>query len=213
METKLTVHSDAWPKDSEQKIHSQFHEVLARTNRMITKDKITYRLLEDSDLREAKDLHREWFPVEYSENYYTSITKYKRNIAVGAFYHYKGRKSRLFLLGVIFANIELDDSVSDRINKRGRCYKFMRSLNCFHKEDEIMYIMTIGVADEGRRMGIGKELVEQATRIALSRFPKCKGISLHVIEHNHSAIAFYKKLGYVQLVYLEKYYNIKYHAN
>lgn len=57
------------------------------------------------------------------------------------------------------------------------------------------YISTIGVVDEYRRLGIGKILLDKAICI-MENNPKCIGVFLHVIEHNKSAIKFYKSLDF-----------------
>ena len=208
IEKKPLVHSDAWPEQKDQAAHSKIHDILKQDNLEINKDEIQYRLLEQSDIAEVKNLHLEWFPLRYDDDYYSTIGKYAHTIAIGAFYKPRGHKAKRLLLGAILTRLQYDDSVSDTINKRRCCYKFCRTFNFWHVPDLILYIMTIGVVDEVRRMGIGSELIEQSMKIAWARFPECQGVSLHVIEYNNAAIGFYRKKGYKELEKIEKYYTI-----
>eukprot|EP00826_Nyctotherus_ovalis_P003300 TRINITY_DN10670_c0_g1_i4.p1 TRINITY_DN10670_c0_g1~~TRINITY_DN10670_c0_g1_i4.p1 ORF type:complete len:231 (-),score=44.85 TRINITY_DN10670_c0_g1_i4:510-1202(-) len=209
MKEKLQVHSDAWPEEEKQELCSKVHELLAARKDSITINDIAFRPLEKADIQEVRDLHREWFPISYDYRYYEATTTDPNSVALGAFYVKKGRRARTLLVGAILARLQFDDSVADAINQRGICYKLARALNCFRKPDIILYIMTFGVADELRRLGIGSELLKRCVEAGRAKVPKCKGVSLHVIEHNHTAIAFYKKQGYRQLQYNKDYYHIK----
>ena len=131
--------------------------------------------------------------------------KESRYIAIGAFYPYLNKN---LLLGAIFSNLEFDDSISNYVYKRSLLTKILRGLNCCHTPDLLMYIMTIGVIDEVRRMGIGSALIDQCAKVAKERMPLCKGISLHVIEYNRAAINFYIKKGYKKISKISDYYKI-----
>ncbi len=201
------VHSEAWPAELPQQAHSNVHEIFQRKVAELDKSKIEYRLLDQGDIAEVRNLHLEWFPLRYGDDYYNEIGKYNYGVAIGAFYKAKGHKSKI-LLGAILTRVQHDDSVSDIIHDRGCCYRFARMFNCWHVPPLILYIMTIGVIDEARRFGIGGELLDRAVNEARSRYPACEGISLHVVAYNHSAISFYKKKGYRELARFQEYYTI-----
>jgi hypothetical protein len=47
--------------------------------------KISYRLLDSSDMEEIMALHKEWFPLDYPPDYFRKIKK-NNVIAIGCFY-------------------------------------------------------------------------------------------------------------------------------
>jgi len=207
-EQKPLIHSEAWPSDQKPEIHSQIHDILRNLGPEITKEQIKYRVLVRNDIPEVRNLHMEWFPVKYGDDYFNIIGKYQHIISIGAFYKPDQNKAQKILVGAIIARIQRDDTASDIINKRGCCYKFTKFFKFWHDPALMLYIMTIGVVDEVRRMGIGSILIEKSIELARERFPLCSGIDLHVIEHNKSAIEFYKKKGYQQLQKIDDYYTL-----
>ena len=209
MMEKSTIHSDAWPEDEKQQVYSEVHKLLSDIKNDIAISDITFRPLDQTDIQELSNLHKEWLPIHYENQYYYTAITSPNSISLGAFYNKKGRKKRALLVGAILARSQYDDSVSDLINRKGWCYKLARALNCCRKQDIILYIMTFGVVDELRRIGIGSELIKRCVETAREKIPNCKGISLHVIEHNHSGISFYKRQGYKQLNYDKNFYQIK----
>ena len=56
------------------------------------------------------------------------------------------------------------------------------------------YINTLGVATAHRRQGLGKQLLERASKRALQNDIHC--LSLHVYENNIEAIRMYKSYGF-----------------
>lgn len=73
------------------------------------------------------------------------------------------------------------------------------------------YIMTIGVVDECRKLGIGTYLL-QSTMETVMRSDKwkdsCKFIYLHVASYNEVAIKFYRKNGFIKCKTLKEWYEI-----
>ena len=206
---KSTIHSDAWPEEEKQQVYSEVHELLSDVKSDITISDITFRLLDKTDIPELSNLHKEWFPVDYEDQFYHTATTDPNNVSLGAFYNKKGCKKGALLVGAILAKLQYDDSVSDLVNRRGWCYKLARALNCCREQDIILYVMTFGVVDELRRIGIGSELIKRCVEAGKKRVPYCNGLSLHVIEHNRSGISFYKRQGYRQLKYHTNFYQVK----
>jgi len=75
----LKVESDAFPEEErkEQKLHSKGHEVLLkkifRSEEGFNEDRIYYRPLTREDLEEMKELHSEWFPLSYRDDFFERI--------------------------------------------------------------------------------------------------------------------------------------------
>jgi ribosomal protein S18 acetylase RimI-like enzyme len=53
------------------------------------------------------------------------------------------------------------------------------------------YIMTIGVVDECRRLGLGTQLLNKAIQVLKKYWSACEILYLHVVDYNESAIRFY----------------------
>lgn len=70
------------------------------------------------------------------------------------------------------------------------------------------YIMTIGVVDECRRMGLGTMLLEEVTKILRQTWTKCEILYLHVVDYNESALRFYERNNFSTLKRLKSHYYI-----
>ncbi|MGH9353718.1 MAG: GNAT family N-acetyltransferase [Terriglobia bacterium] len=66
------------------------------------------------------------------------------------------------------------------------------------------HIVTLDVAEEARRRGVGTLLMDAAEEWARAR--GCKCISLETAEDNRAAQAFYQKRGYEKTEMIENYY-------
>jgi N-alpha-acetyltransferase 50 len=68
-----------------------------------------------------------------------------------------------------------------------------------------LYILTLGVLEPYRKLGIGKRLVE--TAIAIGKETKvAESVFLHVHIENEGAMKFYENCGFEKGAYLENYY-------
>ena len=77
--------------------------------------------------------------------------------------------------------------------------------------DDVMgcYIMTLGVIDECRKLGIGTMLLEETYRQVRYFYPECNLIYLHVVDYNKSAIKFYiNKNNFIEMGREENHYEI-----
>ena len=71
------------------------------------------------------------------------------------------------------------------------------------------YIMTIGVIDECRKLGLGTKMLEYTIEMVDKEYANCYAIYLHVIDYNKSAIRFYNKNGFSKLKILRDHYEIQ----
>ena len=55
------------------------------------------------------------------------------------------------------------------------------------------YIMTIGVIDECRQLGLGTKLIDLTFKIVKNKYPLVQFVYLHVVDYNEAAIRFYIK--------------------
>lgn len=61
------VSSDAWPSSMQPKMHSRAHALLMSIigQGSFRHDNIVFKRLSEADQVEMKELHAEWFPIEY----------------------------------------------------------------------------------------------------------------------------------------------------
>lgn len=179
----IQVQSDAWPKAENSEVKSKVHSIIRHELGNIDKDKIYYRQLTGPDIEEVKNLHDEWFPLTYQENFYRRI--YKSNvIAIGAFYplskdvynpdgSFRKTKKKEVILGTIMTKIDRDtDDINDAYRHKNNENGWGSIFNSFLcRQQQGAYIMTIGVIDECRRDGLGTKLLDYTIQILLEAWP------------------------------------------
>ena len=160
-------------------------------------EKIQFRSILETDFQRIKDLHEEFFPVRYSDQFYhdscreigvngaplyTSLAV-EINAESTSEGHVNGEK----VVGFIFAQYVPHASSEDKyIISDGK------------REDlDMFYILTLGVCKEYRKHGLGSKLLSQSTNYA-KRNPRCGCIYLHVIHSNANAIMFYEKAKFLK---------------
>ena len=226
------IYSEAFPpnKDgSRSKIssHSHIHDLLKGqddTLKKIDPTKIVYKPLTISNISEVKNLHKEWFPIDYDDNYFKKIfiNKHSSYFTVGAFYNFEIKqennitKKEEIIIGMALCEFrevskyfvnhtsrEAVKEICDNIdfNEEVHSYLNCQSYNC-------VYIMTIGVLDEFRKLHIGSNLIKYIIDTAMSEY-LCVGVYLDVIVYNQSAINFYEKNGFKKVSNIKNYYDIK----
>ena len=69
-----------------------------------------------------------------------------------------------------------------------------------------MYILTLGVAEGHRHLGIASQLVQRVVSKAQQQLSRA--VYLHVIEYNVAALRFYRKNQFEELATLRSFYYI-----
>ena len=222
--TEYHIFSEAFPPNKRGQrerlqISSESHKLLK--NQKLSSDNITYKPLTKQNLLEVKNLHKEWFPIKYSDNYFETIFNNKtgKYFSLGAFYRIKNEKNNEYkeiIIGLAFCEWfigsdffvkifgkDVIPDINKNINYIEEVYSYITcdDYNC-------IYIMTIGVMDEFRKMKIGTNLLNRIIDIGLKN-KLCVGIFLDVIYYNNSAIKFYKKNDFKKVMTNKNYYNIK----
>ena len=187
----------------------------------INPEKIIYKPLTKENLTEVKNLHKEWFPINYDDDFFEEILfdNGKRYFTIGAFYNinFKDNTNKEIILGSAFCEHEyivdrlnkyIDIDIIDEEYKDLNKNKFEELTKCFKCQYyKCIYIMTIGVLDEFRKMNIGSNLIKYIYNIALE-IDNCIGVYLHVICYNDIAIKFYKKNNFKKVNKISEYYYI-----
>lgn len=89
--TKPDLESQAWPEDHRNNIkeqaegHTKLLSLIKTMDRKEILDKVYFRDITPTDMQEIKNLHREWFPLDYPDSFYDKILLKRHVIALGCF--------------------------------------------------------------------------------------------------------------------------------
>ena len=219
----ITIFSEAFPQNKDgrrQKIRvcSQSHELLK--NHSLKSNNIIYKPLSLSDLPEIKNLHKEWFPIDYDDEYFKKIfnNKNKNYFTIAAYYTLENpsdKNIKEIIIGIAMCEYRgVSDyfvkhtskmaiqKICDNIDFNEEVYSYLKC-----QDYCVIYIMTIGVIDEFRKLNIGTNLIYKICEIALCEY-LCIGVYLDVVDYNKSAIQFYEKNGFEKVAKIKNYYDI-----
>ena len=136
--------SEAWPEDVRTRYKvSQVHSIIPEN---IEVSDIKYKLVDKSYLEEVKKLHEEWFPVHYDNDYFSKINQGK-SFCMGAFWNEH-------LIGIFIGHFKSNYMTKQLSNRGWFSFQGCKGL----------YIATIGVIDEVRRLGIGTILIDEVLK-------------------------------------------------
>jgi len=166
-----------------------------------------------------KELHSEWFPIDYPQTFYDRMNQ-SNVLAIGCFYKIEvelevesGNVETVVdyvMIGTIYSRIERENRKNEsaiaaidqpRWNRQTwmeRAREFCSCSRLIISERTACYIMTIGVLDECRKMGLGTKMLSYTIDKLEREYKTCCMIWLHVIDYNRSAIAFYAKNGFIK---------------
>lgn len=217
---EITVFSEAFPpnKDgSRDLLYSSSETHVLMKDKPINIEKIVYKPIPLSFYDEVKNLHKEWFPINYDNDYFERVFENKNGwyFNVGAFYELEEEKKEI-LLGMALCEWVAVDEYFVKHTSRNTIEKICKNIN--YKEEvkkfltfnnyHCVYIMTIGVVDEYRKLHIGSQILAYIQNIALSD-DLCTCVYLDVVIYNKSGISFYEKNQFENVTTIKNYYHIK----
>lgn len=151
------------------------------------------------ELEEVRTLHTEWFPVDYNEDFFRSITNDPDVVTVLAELK-NSRFSKIVGLATI------------GIRRKEKRYNFdgdlLPHLGLASDDHTISYIFTLGVVDELRKRGLASVLLAECVRRVEATDPTCPVIFLHVIEYNRAAMRLYEKNGFKEFKTEPQFYKL-----
>ena len=227
--TSYDIYSEAFPPNKDGKrskiiTYSETHDLLKEQGdgkiNELNPEKIIYKPLTESNLSEIKNLHKEWFPIDYDDNYFKKIfiNKYSSYFTIGAFYNLENNdnNNKEIIIGMALCEYR---PVSDYFIKHTSreaikeiCYNIDFNEEVYSyllcQDYNCVYIMTIGVLDEYRKLGIGSNLIKKIFEEALLD-KLCVGVYLDVVNYNKTAMMFYQKNGFKKVSTIKNYYDIK----
>ena len=222
-EEELLLYSESFPlneKNERQKMKpiAECHKLLNGIK--IDPSQIIYKPLSPENVEEVKKLHIEWFPVKYEEEFFnqTIINNQGQYFSVAAFYYIKTGENEYkeIILGLIICqwvyvennffkmtNKEIGKEISDNINYEEEVKLFLSGEKFYH----CAYIMSLGVIDECRKMGIATTMLKSIYNYIIC-FDLVVGIYLNVISTNTSAKKFYEKNGLKCVNHIKDFYPV-----
>jgi ribosomal protein S18 acetylase RimI-like enzyme len=193
--------SDAFPPSSSKNVefvadvHSTLSEIKISS---IDPNKIILRPIKNrQEMDEIRLLHKEWFPIDYSQEFFDLILKGKTKSLVAEIKVTKpNRVTQHIVIGCILYSFRHANS------------KYMSySISDYLTQKLSIYILTIGVINEFRKMGIATKLLNEVIRLNAEN-NRLKYIYLHVISYNKSAQNFYKKNTFFLVKIKKNHYTI-----
>jgi len=160
-------------------------------------NELKLRRLTSDDIEKLKSLCNEWFPIDYPDSWYQSITTNCKFDTLAATYNDE-----------IVAIIVSERKSQSLVNKED---SDMLSPE-FSSEAKVVYILSLGVDKKFRRKGVAsfmiKTLIKNNVMANQNDNDTAKAIYLHVLSSNKTAIKFYEKHGFKMLHFLRYYYVI-----
>ena len=221
IEKQVLLYSESFPlNENKERIKvkpiSQVHKLISGIK--IDPNKIYYKPLGPEHYEEVKNLHKEWFPVDYPEEIFANILLHNQGnyTTQGAFYFLE-EENKEVILGLIMCEWRyvdkfffqfVGDNILEEINKSidyEEEVQFFLSKQKFYTSN---YILSLGVIDECRKMNIGTNLIKFTFNYAIS-VPFCVGVFLNVIVDNFSGKKFYEKNGLICSNRLKDFYVIE----
>ncbi|XP_072955956.1 histone acetyltransferase MCC1 [Typha angustifolia] len=160
---------------------------------------IAYRPIRPSDLEVLEQIHAALFPIRYEREFFLNVVNGNGIVSWGAIDVSRSDGQSDELVGFITTRIitAKDSEIEDLIR-----------YNTTRKDLTLVYILTLGVAEHYRNLGIATSLVQEVIKYATS-ISNCRAVYLHVISYNQPAIDFYKKMSFKLVRRLPKFYYIR----
>ena len=74
-------------------------------------------------------------------------------------------------------------------------------------QEDIIYILTLGVTEQYRHLGVASQLIHKVIQYAQSRL--CRAVYLHVVDYNQAALNLYARNSFQVLATLRNFYHIE----
>ncbi|MQM19655.1 hypothetical protein Taro_052663, partial [Colocasia esculenta] len=159
------------------------------------------RPIQPADLEVLEQIHAALFPIRYELEFFLSVVNHHGIVSWAAvdINRCDGQSDKL----VGFVTTRLVPAKESEISDLLR-YDSSRM------ETTLVYILTLGVVEAYRNLGIATSLVQEVLKYA-SSIPSCRAVYLHVIDYNEPAIHFYRKMLFRLVRRLPRFYYIQRH--
>ncbi|CAD8070081.1 unnamed protein product [Paramecium primaurelia] len=200
--------SQAFPPNSKNNSSyiAEIHSVLAnvKIDDIGFKD-IKFRTVQTKrDIAQLKLLQKEWFPINYTEQFYTAVLNgYVSSLLAEIEIKFPSGRKEKYIIGVMVYQSRQSKS------------KYQQNLNwkqwfcSFFQQKNALYIMTIGVINEFRGRGIAEYMIEQLKKRVLESNKSLLYIYLDMVVYNEVAARFYQKNGFNRVGIKKNHYSIE----
>jgi len=186
---------------------------------------LSFRPLQACDFDEMVALHKEWFPVNYDDNFYNKCVSGEL-VSLVATYPSNG-DSEEDILGMITLSLSCEhhrDHIVDVLGTdcatachspycnvwtQSRYASAPEQCSCGGSVGSLVYVLTLGVADGFRRKGLARELLRRSIAYVQGYLPQVQAIYLHVITYNQAAIRLYESVDFVRLKHYTEFYSLQ----
>uniref|UniRef100_A0A2P2KQ94 N-alpha-acetyltransferase 60 n=1 Tax=Rhizophora mucronata TaxID=61149 RepID=A0A2P2KQ94_RHIMU len=147
---------------------------------------ICYRPVQPSDLEILEQIHSDVFPIRYESEFFQSVVNQRDIVSWAAVDRSRPNGQSDELIGFVTARVVLakESEIGDLLR-----YEPSKT------DHTLVYILTLGVVETYRNLGIASALIREVIKYASSN-PKCRAVYLHVISYNIPAIHLYKKMSF-----------------
>ncbi|XP_020574656.1 histone acetyltransferase MCC1-like isoform X3 [Phalaenopsis equestris] len=145
---------------------------------------IIYRPIRPSDLQVLELIHASLFPVRYDIDFFLNVVNGLGIVSWGAVDISRSDGRFDELIGFVTTRI-----ISVKESEIENLLRYDMS----RKDQTLVYILTLGVVEQYRNLGIASALVREVIKYA-SSISSCRAVYLHVIAYNQPAIHFYQKM-------------------
>lgn len=147
---------------------------------------ISYRPIQPSDREVIEQIHSELFPIRYESEFYNNVVNGHGIVSWGAVDHARPPSQCDELVGFVTVKIVLakETEICDLLSADAKT-----------SDQTLVYILTLGVVETYRNVGIASSLINEVIRYS-SSISSCRAVYLHVISYNAPAIHLYKKMSF-----------------
>ncbi|PON77550.1 FkbH domain containing protein [Parasponia andersonii] len=159
---------------------------------------ICFRPIRPSDLGILEKIHTDLFPIRYESEFFQNVVNGRDIVSWAAVDRNQPDGQSDVLIGFVTARIVLakESEVGD-----------MLSYDSLKSDQTLVYILTLGVVEAYRNLGIASSLIREVIKYA-STVPTCRAVYLHVISYNNPAIHLYNKMSFRCVRRLQGFYLI-----
>lgn len=147
---------------------------------------ISVRPIQPSDLEILERIHGDIFPIRYETEFFQNVVHGRDIVSWAAVDRGRVDGKCDELIGFLTARIVLakESEIVDLLK-----------YNSTKPDESLVYVLTLGVVENYRNLGIATLLIREVTKYA-STIPTCRGVYLHVISYNIAAIHLYEKMRF-----------------
>lgn len=162
----------------------------------VSGQRLTSRRIFPKDRKRIQELHEEWFPVTYQQEFYDNLVWGKMCNTNDPLHTNVICNDKDDIIACL-VGMEVSGS---RLNRASRQLLLP---DWPHRHRKAFYIMTLGTVTEARNMGLASSLVAEYINNVVQNDTQCGALYLHVITSNQSAIRFYERLNFWRVQEIE----------